>query len=136
MSVPTQIVRQVSPIPPGRYWITIQGKGQIADFDRWLREMQGAAVVQNSELDQSGSRPVAFVVFEVPPGRMPFLNAEEFGFPNTAPAGVTSRQDVEQSPIIQTDPLQIVQHIADDAIDDAKKVGLALLFLALVAGRH
>lgn len=125
--------RQVSPIPPGRYWMTIQGGAEIRDFDAWVRDMAGAVRITSTELDRSGPKPVLFVVFEVPEGRFPFLNALQFGFPEHAPANVTSRQDVEQSPPVPS-PLQRAEELANKAAEGAGNVaGLALLLLALFA---
>lgn len=126
--VATQMVREVSPIPPGRYWITVQGRENIADFDAWLRDMHGAVRVETASLDQSGPQPVQFLIFNVPAGRMPFLNEFQFGYPNTAPPEVTNIQDVEQSPIVPG-PLERIHAFGDAAVADAK---LALLLLLLV----
>lgn len=95
--VATAQERQVSPIPPGRYWIMVLG-GNIPEFDSWLADMAGAVVVESSSLDQDARPPAQFIIFHVPPGRSPFLNAIQFGFPNTAPPGVRFVQDVEQVP--------------------------------------
>ncbi len=91
---------EVSPIPPGRYWITVMGRDNMADFDAWIRDMHGAVKIEASSLDQEANPPVQFVIFNVPAGRMPFLNPHQFGFPSFAPPNVTSIQDVEQSPIV------------------------------------
>jgi len=91
---------EVSPIPAGRYWITVLGRDNMADFDAWIRDMHGAVKIEASSLDQEANPPVQFVIFNVPAGRMPFLNAHQFGFPSFAPPNVTSIQDVEQSPIV------------------------------------
>jgi len=89
---------EVSPIPPGRYWITVLGRDNMADFDAWIRDMHGAVKIETSSLDQEANPPVQFLIFNVPAGRMPFLNPHQFGFPSFAPPNVTSIQDVEQSP--------------------------------------
>jgi hypothetical protein len=91
---------EVSPIPPGRYWITVMGRDNMADFDAWIRDMHGAVKIEASSLDQEANPPVQFVIFNVPAGRMPFLNPHQFGFPSFAPPNVTSIQDVEQSPVV------------------------------------
>ena len=132
--VATHMVREVSPIPPGRYWITITGGGNIRDFDAWIRDMRGAVRVEASSLDQDAPRPVEFVIFNVPQGRMPFLNDAQFGFPNTAPPGVTSLQDVEQSPIVPG-PLERVQAFGDAAVSDAKMAFLLLLLVLALKPR-
>jgi hypothetical protein len=95
--VATHQVRQVSPIPPGRYWIMVLGDNR-QDFVNWLHDMQGAARATTTEEDLDSTPPSLFVIFEVPLGRAPFLNAAQFGFPNNAPPGVQSSQDVEQVP--------------------------------------
>lgn len=92
--------REVSPIPPGRYWITVLGRDNMADFDAWIRDMHGAVRIEAASLDQQADPPVQFVIFNVPAGRMPFLNPHQFGFPSFAPPNVTSIQDVEQSPVV------------------------------------
>lgn len=129
--VQTHMVRDVSPIPPGRYWITVLGPN-IPDFDAWIRDMHGAVRIEAASLDQSGPKRSQFLIFRVPEGRMPFLNAEQFGFPNTAPPEVTSVQDVEQSPIIK-DPIEAVKDAAADAASAAGGGLFLLAVLALVA---
>ena len=121
--------REVSPIPPGRYWIEVVGKQNRADFANWLREMAGAVRVESSSLDQSGPKSVEFVIFNVPGGRMPFLNALQFGFPNHAPAEITAQADVIQSPVTPG-ALEQAQALAEKAAEGAGQVaGLALLAL-------
>lgn len=93
--VDTRQVREVSPLPPGRYWLMVNGPANIHDFDQWVRDMAGSVRVESSE---GGAGDRLFVIFNVPQGRFPFLNAAQFGFPNTAPASVKSSQDVEQVP--------------------------------------
>lgn len=88
--------RQVSPLPAGRYWLIVNGPMGIRDFDDWIRDMAGAAVVESSELSQNGAS--LFVIFNVPSGRAPFLDATRFGFPNDAPASVRTAADVIQTP--------------------------------------
>jgi hypothetical protein len=132
--VATKQVRDVSPIPPGRYWITIQGAGLIRDFDTWLREMRGAVRVQTSSLDQSGPQPLAFVIFNVPEGRAPFLNAQQFGFPNTAPPEVTSFDDV-RGVTFDKDPLDVLTdagRAVPRAVETATEVFPWLLLLVAI----
>lgn len=113
--------------------MTIQGREEIRDFDVWLREMSGAVRVESTEFDTSGPKPVLFVVFRVPEGRAPFLNALQFGFPEHAPENITSRQQVEQSPPVQS-PLERAEELANQAAKGAGSVaGLALLLLLLLA---
>lgn len=76
------------------------GRDNMADFDAWIRDMHGAVKIEASSLDQEANPPVQFVIFNVPAGRMPFLNPHQFGFPSFAPPNVTSIQDVEQSPVV------------------------------------
>ncbi len=91
--------RQVSPIPPGRYWITVLGELQIAEFDEWVSDMAGAVRLTHVEHDTSGKPVAMFVIFEVPPGRAPFLDAQRFGYPNHAPIDtVKQSSDVERAP--------------------------------------
>lgn len=99
----TKVVREVSPIPKGRYWITITDvpEGQIADFDKWLSDSRGSVKVESSSLLQDSDPPAQFIIFNVV-GPGAFLNAVMFGFPNTAPSEITSIKDVEQSPVIET----------------------------------
>ena len=123
--------REVSPIPPGRYWITVLGRDNMADFDAWLRDMHGAAQVEASSLDQEANPPVQFVIFNVPAGRMPFLNPHQFGFPSFAPPNVTSIQDVEQSPVVPgtLDRLEQAAGKAGELASEAVLLVLALLLL-------
>lgn len=107
--------REVSPIPPGRYWILVESP-DIRDFDDWLRDMHGAARVESVSLDApAGQRASQFIIFRVPEGRMPFLNAHQFGFPSFAPPNIQSRQDV-----IQT---ELVKNPEDVAVDVIRKAG-------------
>src|SRR3990172_86287 len=107
--------REVSPIPPGRYWILVESPN-IRDFDDWLRDMHGAARVEAVSLDApAGHRASQFIIFNVPAGRMPFLNAHQFGFPSFAPPNIQSRQDV-----IQT---ELVKNPEDVAVDVIRKAG-------------
>ncbi len=124
--------REVSPIPPGRYWITVLGRDNMADFDAWIRDMHGAVQIETSSLDQQASPPVQFVIFNVPAGRMPFLNASQFGFPSFAPPNVTSIQDVEQSPVVPgtLDRLEQVASKAGELGTEAVLLVLAVLLLS------
>lgn len=107
--------RQVSPIPPGRYWILVESP-DIRDFDDWLRDMHGAARVESVSLDApAGQRASQFLIFNVPAGRMPFLNSLQFGFPSFAPPNIQSRQDV-----IQT---ELVKNPEDTGVDVINKAG-------------
>jgi len=107
--------RQVSPIPPGRYWILVESP-DIRDFDDWLRDMHGAARVETASLDApAGMKASQFLIFNVPAGRMPFLNSLQFGFPSFAPPNIQSRQDV-----IQT---ELVKNPEDTAADVIRKTG-------------
>lgn len=105
--------RQVSPIPPGRYWIVITGGSNMRDFNDWRRDMHGGVVIETVSLDQSVSPPSEFIIFRVPEGRMPFLNALQFGFPNFAPPNVTSVQDVVQ--------MQVFPNPEDEIVDVVRK---------------
>lgn len=98
--VATHQVREVSPIPPGRYWILVTGAANVHDFDTWVRDMAGAVKVETSETAPE-ARSV-FVIFRVPEGRSPFLSAPQFGFPNNAPPEVHSADDVESVPDISS----------------------------------
>lgn len=126
--------REVSPIPPGRYWITVLGRDNMRDFDAWLRDMHGAAQVEASSLDQEANPPVQFIIFRVPEGRMPFLNAHQFGFPSFAPPNVTSIQDVEQSPVVPG-PIERLEQAADRASEFGGQALLLVLGLLLLS-RH
>lgn len=127
--------RQVSPIPPGRYWISVVGKHNIFDFDVWLREMAGAVRVETVSLDRSGPEPHQFIIFRVPEGRAPFLNAFQFGFPEFAGPEITNVQDVSQVPATPH-PLDTALEAVQTATEAASKVlpiGLLLLALFLVS---
>jgi hypothetical protein len=131
------IQRQVSPIPPGRYWLIIEGGANMADFNAWLRDMHGAAVVETSSLDQSTSPPNEFVIFRVPEGRMPFLNAPQFGFPSFAGPEVTSRQDVIQSELHMNPEdvaVEVIREAGESAQTVAKAFPIALVLLAVALG--
>ena len=126
--------RQVSPIPPGRYWIIVNNPGNIADFDSWLRDMQGGVRVETTSLDRRGSASSQFIIFNVPEGRSPFLSAVQFGFPNIAGPEIRSREDVIQRPDPIMDPLDRLPdplEAAKSAAQLALLVGAVLLLLAL-----
>jgi hypothetical protein len=89
------MVRDVSPLPPGRYWLRVLGDDNIKDFSSWVRDMAGGVRVEESEEDTQSTPRQLFVIFSVPQGRQPFLNAALFGFPNTAPPEVHSSADVD-----------------------------------------
>lgn len=126
--------REVSPIPPGRYWITVLGRGNMADFDAWIRDMHGAVQIEAASLDQQANPPVQFLIFNVPPGRQPFLNAHQFGFPSFAPPNVTSIQDVEQSPPVPG-TLDRLEQVADRAAEFGGQAVLLVLALLLMSKR-
>jgi hypothetical protein len=110
--------REVSPIPPGRYWILVEGR-DIRDFDDWLRDMHGAAKVETASLDSATRGDVSqFIIFRVPEGRMPFLNAFQFGFPSFAPPNITARGDVIQN--------ELHKNPEDVAVDIIRKAGAGI----------
>jgi hypothetical protein len=98
------MVREVSPIPAGRYWMVILGTDKQRDFDLWVKEMGGAVRIESTSLNDENPS-TEFVIFTVPQDRFPFLNADYFGFPNTAAPNVTQLADVEQSPEPEPAPL-------------------------------
>lgn len=99
MPTGTTTQRQVSPIPPGRYWLTVIGELNIRDFGDWVRDMAGAVRVTHVENDSDASPVSMFVIFEVPAGRAPFFDAQHFGFPNHAPREtVNHSSDVIRAP--------------------------------------
>lgn len=124
--------RQVDPIPPGRYWIMVLGRDNMRDFDAWVRDMHGAVQIEASSLDQQANPPAQFVIFNVPAGRMPFLNALQFGFPSFAGPEVRSVQDVEQSPPVPgtLDRLEQAAEAAGEFGGQAVLLVLALLLLS------
>ena len=124
--------RQVSPIPAGRYWILVNGPGNIADFDAWIRDMQGAVRVETSSLGRRGKDSVAFIIFRVPEGRAPFLNAAQFGFPNVAGPEVQSAQDVVQRPDEPPDPLDRIPDPLEYAKEKAEQAALLLAAIILI----
>jgi hypothetical protein len=107
-------VEHRNPLPEGRYWVMLIGKLQIEKFDEWLKRTREFTDVISSELDPGGINPF------FPTGRSPFepeppsqfvvfdvlfsdlVKWEGPGLPNIVRANedVTSRQDVEQSPIV------------------------------------
>lgn len=125
---------QVEPIPPGRYWITVLGRDNMADFDAWIRDMHGAVQIEASSLDQEANPPVQFIIFRVPEGRMPFLNPHQFGFPSFAPPNVTSIQDVEQSPVVPG-PIDRLEQAAGKAGELASEAVLLVLAVLLLSNR-
>ena len=131
--------REVSPIPPGRYWIFVNGPANIADFDAWIRDMQGGVRVETASLDKRGSASSAFIIFRVPDGRFPFLNAAQFGFPNFAGPEITSAQDAVQRPDPELDPLDRIPDPLDaakNAAKDAARLALVLVVVILLASRR
>ena len=124
--------RQVSPIPAGRYWILVNGPGNIADFDAWIRDMQGAVRVETSSLGRRGADSVAFIIFNVPAGRAPFLNAAQFGFPNVAGPEVQSVQDVVQRPDEPADPLDRIPDPLEYAKEKAEQAAFLLAAIILI----
>lgn len=138
MPVKTGIQREVSPIPPGRYWILVNSP-RILEFTQWLKDMQGAVRVEASSLDQTRGRANEFVIFRVPEGRMPFLNPDQFGFPNFAPPEVTSRDDVVTNDL-NKDPEDRAVDVINKGFETAEKAAeagpllLVLLLLALGGG--
>ena len=124
--------REVSPIPPGRYWIIVESQN-IRDFDTWLRDMQGAVRIEAASLDApAGQKASQFLIFNVPQGRMPFLNAQQFGFPNFAPPSITTREDAIQNDQ-QPNPEDLLANsvrTAAGAVGDF--AGLALLLLLVL----
>lgn len=128
----SKMQRQVSPIPPGRYWILVNGPANIADFDNWLRDMAGAARVEATSLGKRGSASVQFIIFRVPEGRAPFLNAEQFGFPNFAGPEIQSVQDVIDRPDEQPDPLDRIPDPLEYAKEKAEQAALLLGAIILI----
>jgi len=107
-----------NPIPPGRYWIDVVGKENIADFGAWILEMQGAVRLVTSQEETEADPPTLWALFEVPEGRSPFIDQQKFGFPTTAPEGVSSREDTEVGP--------------EDDDDAASDIGKAVKVLSVV----
>lgn len=126
--------REVSPIPPGRYWIIVNGPS-IADFDAWLRDMQGAVRVETASLDaKTRGQASQFIIFRVPEGRMPFLNAVQFGFPSFAGPEITSVQDVVQLPV-EKNPEDVAVDVIRKAGETAESLaGILPLVLLLLIG--
>lgn len=125
------MVREVSPIPPGRYWICVLGTDKQRAFDDWIRDMRGAVQVEATSLNDEDPS-TEFVIFNVPQDRSPFLNAWEFGYPNNAPPEVRSLEDVEQRPEPTPDPLNTGSWLPNF---DGATVGLILLALFLMSKR-
>jgi hypothetical protein len=128
----SKIQREVSPIPPGRYWILVNGPANIADFDQWLRDMAGAARVETTSLLQRGAQSSQFVIFNVPEGRAPFLSALQFGFPNFAGPEIRSAQDVTDRPDEQADPLDRLQDPLEFAKEKAEQAAFLLVAIILI----
>jgi hypothetical protein len=126
--------REVSPIPAGRYWIMVLGRQNMADFDAWIRDMHGGIRVETISLDQQADPPAQFIIFRVPEGRFPFLNADQFGFPSFAPPDVQSVQDVEQSPVVPG-AIERLEQAAGKAGEFAGEAVLLVLALLLLTKR-
>lgn len=128
--------REVSPIPPGRYWILVDSPN-IRDFDAWLREMRGAVRVETTSLDtsQGPGKASQFIIFRVPEGRMPFLNAQQFGFPSFAGPEVQSVQDVVQVPL-EKNPEDVAVDVIRKAGESAEAFAgiVPIVLLLLLAG--
>jgi hypothetical protein len=121
--------RQVSPIPPGRYWIVTTSRADAEDFRRWARDMQGAAVIEHAEIINTGNFPTTghvFFIFSVPPGRSPFLNAQQFGFPDVAPPSVREHQDIRDTPDLSFDvSTDVIAPLKDLAAEAARNAAAA-----------
>jgi hypothetical protein len=124
--------REVSPIPPGRYWIIVESQN-IRDFDNWLRDMQGGVRVEAASLDTSGPKASQFLIFNVPAGRSPFLNAQQFGFPSLAPPNIRSREDAISNDF-EPNPEDLLANSARTAAGAVGNfAGLGFLLLLVVA---
>ena len=127
--------REVSPIPPGRYWIIVNSP-DIRDFDDWIRDMQGGVRVETVSLDAPAGRKASqFIIFRVPEGRKPFLNAVQFGFPSFAGPEITSVQDVVNLPV-EKNPEDVAVDVIRQAGESAQSFAglLPLVVILLVAG--
>lgn len=112
----------------------VLGRQNMADFDAWIRDMHGGIRVETSSLDQQADPPAQFIIFRVPEGRFPFLNADQFGFPSFAPPEVQSVQDVEQSPVVPG-TLERLEQAAGKAGEFAGEAVLLVLALLLLTKR-
>lgn len=144
--------RNVSPLPPGRYWIVTTSREQANDFRQWARDMAGAVEIELAEIIPTGNFPTTghvFFIFTVPPGRAPFLNAVEFGFPNVAPPSIREHEDIRSPTDVSLDPrtdvidpaVEAARAAANAAGNVATKAAiplalLILLFLALSSKRR
>ena len=127
----TKMVREVSPIPPGRYWICILGTDKQREFDAWVADMRGAIQIEATSLNDEVPS-TEFVIFVVPEGRSPFLDSWTFGFPNTAPPEITSLEDVEKA---QREPDPLSQKPGDwlsSALPNLEGSATLLMIVALV----
>lgn len=128
-----------NPLPEGRYWIMLIGNFQIEKFDEWLKRHKDLVGVVSSELDPGGTTffgpskpepPTQFVVFDVDFDDV--VRWEGPGFPNIVRAGedVTSRQDVEDVPIVDdpTTTLATFFDGLDESVPILIAVGLAIYF--------
>lgn len=136
--------RQTEPVPPGRYWNDFNGP-QVKLFDQWIRDMDGAAVVEHEEREErnldasalfSSTVPFLFVIWTVPEGRAPFY-PKQLGFPNFAPNGEVHRK----ADIIDLGPESTLTDVARDqfpAIDQVPEAarslgaGIGLAALAVI----
>lgn len=117
----TDVVREVSPLAPGRYWLDLVNEAR-GDFLEWVKEMAGAVRVESTEED-AGDAPSLFVIFIVPDGREPFLPADRLGFPHKAPPNVKFRRDTLSRP---DEPLDASERL-QAAFENMSPVGWLVL---------
>jgi hypothetical protein len=95
-------IERKQPLPPGRYWIDIIGQENINAWGEYLKLQRGSVRQLTVEEDRNADPPTLWTLFEVPvEGRLPgqpIFDQRRFGFPNTAPEGVSSKQDTESGP--------------------------------------
>lgn len=99
-------VRQ-SPLPVGRYWVTVFDPNKVATFDSFLSIQRGIGnvkVTHTQHIDATSDHPEgAFYVFVVTtPDVVPWASIA-FGFPNKAGADITQLSDTVDRPDLPQD---------------------------------
>lgn len=120
-----------NPLPKGRYWVFRVGARQIVDFDAWLKKNRPLVKLVATDLDTQGAEPQnSFNVFEVAVDNE--VVWEGPGLPDRSPPHVTSRQDVENAPVVLEPAEQVTEagrKVADAVTRGAESFTL-LLFAA------
>jgi hypothetical protein len=120
-----------NPLPPGRYWVTIEPINFEA-FNEWKGSTKRIRL-EASEAHE-GDKPFEFNVFRIlEPGEVAWP-MEKFGAPSVAAEGVTSFSEVVRAPDIEEpDPRELVQQLID--LGKFALVGAGLIALVRIFGK-